>query len=126
MPLDAIRRTRLHSWHGLVAPVWWAPRDSNPARRIKRTKALCAVLSGVFAGYGYAKSAKFWAQFQGVACRSLPTPCPTADDPVCREVENARKSTSAVSVRALELNISIGLHEFTRSEAPVSRGLCVL
>jgi hypothetical protein len=55
-----------------------------------------------------------------------PTPCPTADDLVCREVENARISTSAVSVRALELNISIGLHEFTRSEAPVSRGLCVL
>jgi hypothetical protein len=41
----------------------WAPRDSNPARRIKRTQALSAVLAGITAGRWRAKSAKFWAQF---------------------------------------------------------------
>ena len=31
-------------------PNAWAPRDSNPARRIKRTQALSAVLARDFAG----------------------------------------------------------------------------
>jgi hypothetical protein len=50
----------------------WAPRDSNPARRIKRTQSLCAVLSGVVAGRRRAKTAKFWAQLIGTDRRLTP------------------------------------------------------
>jgi hypothetical protein len=43
------RNDKHHPEHDISS---WAPRDSNPARRIKRTKALCAVLTSVFAGHG--------------------------------------------------------------------------
>jgi hypothetical protein len=55
-----------------VAAQLRAELDSNPARRIKRTQSLCAVLSGVVAGRRRAKTAKFWAQLIGTDRRLTP------------------------------------------------------